>query len=265
MTFSFVQITDHHLTTSEAEFVKGFSTRHAFRAVMRHIAQNIGAQADFMISTGDLVDRPSEASYQAFLQAYQVRNASTAAPGPFFVSADGFRDFPMYQLPGNHDDREVFYKCLFPNSQSMPLMNVAFQHKGVQFICLDWGPRPKAVAYPEMLDFLAQALETGLPSILIMHHHLVPIGSRWLDAFIADDIAQFWEIASRQTILGILCGHVHTTYEKVVNGIPIFGLRSTSFPFVLQDEPLGCLLPPHYRLVTVEDGALATQVFEVPL
>ena len=265
MNFSFVQITDHHITPSDAELLGGYSTRHALRTVLRHIAQDVGNRADFILSTGDLVEKPSETSYQAFLQMLNARNASSEMPGPIFISAEGFQDFPMYLLPGNHDDRDNFFRCLFPKSEPIPLMKVAFVHKGIQFICLDWGPHTKATAHPEMLNFLARSLELDLPSILVMHHQLITIGSRWLDDFIADDVAQFWKIVSGQNVLGIFCGHVHTTYEKIVHGIPVYGLRSTSYSFALQDEPLACLVPPHYRLVTVQDGLLTTRIFEVPL
>lgn len=265
MNFSFIQITDHHVTASETELLKGYSTRHAFRTVLRHIAQHVGYHADFIISTGDLVENPSEITYQAFLHMLNARNESSVMPGPLFISTDGFQEFPMYLLPGNHDDRSNFFKCLFPKSSPIPLMNVSFTHKGIQFICLDWGPKTKAVAHPEMLDFLVQSLETDLPSIIVMHHQSVRIGSRWLDDFIADDVNQFWEIVTGRNVLGIFSGHVHITYEKIVNDIAVFGLRSTAAPFALQDEPLACLLPPHYRLVTVQDGILTARIFEVPL
>jgi hypothetical protein len=55
------------------------------------------------------------------------------------------------------------------------------------------------------------------------------------------------------------------TLEQTVENIPVFGLRSTAFQFALQDHPLFCLLPPHYRLFTVEDGTLTAKVFEVRL
>jgi 3',5'-cyclic-AMP phosphodiesterase len=265
MNFSFVQITDHHLTISETELLHGFSTWHALRAVLRHIAENVGDHADFIFSTGDLVEGFSESAYRSVLQMIHVRSPSTEMPGPMFITAEGLQEFPLYLLPGNHDDRDYFFKCLFPKVQPMPFVNVAFNHKGIQFICLDWGPRAKATAHPEMLDFLARSLETNLPSIIIMHHHLVAVGSRWLDDFIADDVSQFWKVVKGSHVLGIFSGHAHTTYERVLHEIPVFGLRSTSFPFVLQDEPLPCLLPPHYRLVTIQDGMLTTRIFEVPL
>ena len=265
MGFSFVHITDHHLCETEATLRQGFSPSYAFRAVMRHIAENVASRADFIITTGDLVEPDTDTAYETLRQMLNLHAGSEQAPGPRLVSIEGLRDFPMYFLPGNHDDRDKFFRHLFPQTTPRPLMNVAFPHKGIEFVCLDWGAQSKAIAHSETLGFLARALQRGLPSILIMHHHVEPIGSRWLDNFIADEVGRFWEIVAGQNVLGIFCGHVHITYEKLVEGIPVFGLRSTAFPMALQDEPMPLLQPPHYRFVTVQDGILTTRIFEVPL
>lgn len=265
MNFSFIQITDHHLTEAEAVFVKGFSTRHAFRSVLKHIAQNAEVQPDFIVSTGDVVENPTGLAYQAFLDMVQAAPAPAEMPGPILISAEGLHDLPLYVLPGNHDDRDHFFKRLYPKTPPARLMNAAFVHKGVQFICLDFGPASKAVAHPETLDFLARSLDKGLPCILMMHHQLARLGSRWLDEFIADDLSRFWEVLEGHNVLGILCGHFHATYDRAMHDIPVYGLRSTACPFVLQDEPLACLMPPHYRLVTIQDGILSTHIYEVPL
>ncbi|MFN8410750.1 MAG: metallophosphoesterase [Anaerolineales bacterium] len=265
MDFSFVQITDHHLTESDTLFLDGFSTRHAFRSVLRHIANNTSIKADFIVSTGDIVENPTEFSYQAFLQMVNAVNVSAEMPGPVYISIEGLQEYPVYLLPGNHDDRSHFFKYLYPKTLSARLMNAMFIHKGIQFICLDFGLDSKAVVHLETLDFLSHSLKTNLPSVIFMHHQLVEIGSRWLDDFIADDLHKFWNILEGHNVLGIFCGHIHTTYEKVINNIPVFGLRSTACPFALQDEPLVCLMPPHYRVINLKNGILSTQIFEVPL
>jgi 3',5'-cyclic AMP phosphodiesterase CpdA len=105
MNFSFIQITDHHLVESETALISGFLPAYAFRAVMRHIAQNVGNHADFLISTGDLVERPSEGAYRMLRQMLQMRNGMCETPGPLLISMEGLQDFPMYLLPGNDDDR----------------------------------------------------------------------------------------------------------------------------------------------------------------
>jgi 3',5'-cyclic-AMP phosphodiesterase len=265
MTFSFIHITDHHLAESEAALVHGFSPAQAFRAVMRHIAEHAATSADFIVTTGDLVESASDLAYCNLSHMLDLHDDQTEAPGPLRISLEGLRDFPLYCLPGNHDDRPRFFQYLFPKTPATPLMNVAITHKGVQFVYLDWGPQAKAISYSATLDLLAQSLRTDLPSVILMHHHVVAIGSRWLDDFMADDVDRFWEIVIGHNVLGIFCGHAHITYERVVENIPVFGLRSTALPFALQDDPLVCLLPPQYRFVTIHNSVLTTRVFEVPL
>src|SRR5262249_4549111 len=162
--------------------------------------------------------------------------------------------------PGNHDDREHFFTGLFGEAQARQLLNASFVHKDVQFVCLDVGPAVKATLHAETLDFLGQALSARIPSIVLIHHSVVPGGARCLDKYLADDMEPFWKITAGGSVLGILCGHVHNTYEQLVNNIPVLGLRSTVFQFAVQDDPMLVLLPPHYRLVTVHEGALTSRV-----
>jgi Icc protein len=280
MGFSFVQITDHHLTESASALVRGFSTAYSFRAVIRHIADTVGDRADFIVSTGDLVEPPYDAAYQTLIRTLNIGSNAQAAPGPLPVTIEGLHEFPMYLFPGNHDDRSLLSKILseralgssspkvlFRESEDQRVggWNFAFTHRGVQFIFVDWGPDAKAAAAPGMFEFLCRALESELPSVILMHHHPAPVGVRWLDEFIADDIGRFWDIVTGKSVLGVLCGHVHMTRETVIAGIPVFSLRSTMFQFARRDRPLICLEPPHYRLVTIQDGLLTSRVFEVPL
>lgn len=268
MAFSFVQITDHHLGETEIQLWQGYCTAYALRAVLRHLAEHVAPQVEFLVTTGDLVDVASERSYQYARQLLQVQ-AISPAPGPVSVTLEGLQAFPVYVLPGNHDDRHHFFRQLFANTLPMPLMNVRFEHQGVQFICLDWGPQAKAVERPELLTFLARCLQRGQPSVLLMHHHIVPIGCRWIDDFLpeAATAEAFWQIVTQASapILGIFSGHAHVSYERVVHGIPLFGLRSTAPQPVLQDEPLFCLQPLHYRVVTIQETQLTTHIVEVPL
>ena len=104
-----------------------------------------------------------------------------------------------------------------------------------------------------------------MPAIVLIHHQVVPVGARWMDRFLADEMEPFWKALAGHDVLGILCGHLHNTYEQLVNNIPVLGLRSTVFQFAVQDEPLIILEPPQYRLVTVHEGVLTSRVFEVEL
>lgn len=264
--FSFIQITDHHLLESVEQHRDGFVPGHALRMVMRHIAENVADKADFLISTGDLVEPPTEAAYGCAIELLKL-SPSASLPGPQRTSAEGLHDYPMYFLPGNHDDREMFTRCLFPGSQPIALYNFTFEHKGIQFIFMDWGPESKAVFLPETREFLARALRSELPSVIVCHQHVKKVGSRWLDSFIADEIDDFWDLllqpGIQEKILGILCGHAHLTYEDEYRGIQILGLRSTAYPFAKTDDPVVILAAPHYRFVSIQNGVLTSRIYKV--
>src|SRR5512138_1145358 len=120
--FSFIQITDHHLLEAEEAHREGFVPGHALRMVMRHIAENTAAKADFIVSTGDLVEPPTEAAYACASKLLGL-DSSAALPGPQHVNVEGLHNYPMYFLPGNHDDREMLTRCLFPASNPVELYN----------------------------------------------------------------------------------------------------------------------------------------------
>jgi 3',5'-cyclic-AMP phosphodiesterase len=264
--FSFIQITDHHLMESEDQIREGFMPGYALRMVMRHIAENVAEKADFIISTGDLVEPPTEAAYACAIKLLGL-DSSASLPGPQHANVEGLHDYPMYFLPGNHDDRELLTRCLFPGSKPVGLYNFAFEHKGIQFIFMDWGTESKAVFLPETRKFLSQALQSELPSVIVCHQHVKRIGSRWLDSFLADEIDDFWELitqpAIKERILGILCGHVHITYEDEYRGIQILGLRSTAYPFAKTDDVLVILAPPHYRFISIQNNILTSRIYKV--
>jgi len=147
------------------------------------------------------------------------------------------------------------------------LYNFAFEHKGVQFIFMDWGPNTKAHLFPETREFLAKALQSESPSVIVCHQHVKKIGSRWLDNFLADNLSEFWDVvlAQKEKVLGILCGHVHITYEDEYGGVPIYGLRSTAYLFAKRDDPVVILAAPHYRYVRIQAGILTSRIYKVPL
>ena len=266
--FSFIQISDHHLLESEEQLREGFSPGYALRMVMKHIGEHVADHVDFIVSTGDLVDPCTDETYQGAMKLLGLKS-SGALPGPQRANIEGLQDFPMYFLPGNHDDRELFTRYLFPDSTSLNLYNLTFNHKGVQFVFMDWGPEVKAHLFPETREFLAQALQADIPSVIVCHQHVKKIGARWLDAFLADNLDEFWKVVTnpdvKEKVLGILCGHTHISYEDKYKDIPILGVRSTAFPFARTDEPLKLLAAPHYRYVHIHDDVLTSRIYKVPI
>lgn len=264
--FSFVQITDHHLLESEEKLKFGFSPSYAFRTVMRHISEHVADKADFIFCTGDLVDNPTDVSYQAAKKLLGI-NTSAALSSSQKINIEGLNDFPTYFLTGNHDDCELMTRLLFPDSKPPTLYNFSFVHKSVQFVVMDWGRKNKAFLFPETKDFLTQALQAEMSSVIISHHQVKKVGSRWMDGFLADNIGEFWEVVlpNKEKVLGILCGHIHHTYNEEYEGVQVLGLQSTAFPFKRTNEPLMLLKPPQYRFVTIRDNVLTSRIYTVSL
>jgi Icc protein len=264
--FSFIQITDHHLLESEEELREGFCPGYSMRMVMKHIAEHVADKADFIISTGDLVEPCTEAAYQCAVELLGVQSPA-ALPGPQKVNVEGLVEYPMYFLPGNHDDRELMTRYLFPDSEPLNLYNFTFVHKGIQFIFMDWGLESKACFLAETRKFLAGALQADMPSVIVCHQHVKRIGSRWLDSFLADDLDEFWDIVAdpkvKEKVLAILCGHVHITYEDEYRGVPILCLRSTAYPFAKTDDVQVILAPPHYRYINIQNEILTSRIYKV--
>lgn len=261
MSLRFAQITDHHL--AEGDLLWGYSTWHALRSVLRHIADHAGP-LDFLVSTGDLTEHGAEAEYRIFLDLVGAEPAGHY-PGPLIARGQGLPGVPLYALPGNHDPRPAMLRSLFPASAPAERLYAHFELGGVRFVCVDWGPANKAEATPDLPGFLEAALD-GTPAVILMHHHIVPVGHARLDALTPADVAAFAERIADRNVLAILSGHTHATFERELAGVPVLGLRSTCFQFAPLAGPLlRCLQPPHYRIVTIADGTLRSEIVEVPL
>lgn len=265
MTFSFVQITDHHLGESDADHPYGYPAAETFRAVMDHINGTYAGKIDFIVSTGDLVNRATDPAYEFMKYVLDLKTAKNF-PGPHLIHYGKLKDFPVYLLPGNHDERAVFFRQFFPDQKELTRLNAWFTYKGVRFVFLDWGIGDRGEMTPELLDFTVQALDTNEPAVLLMHHNMIPVGAPRLDRFVAEGVEPLHDLLKSKNILAILNGHLHSSYDVTWEGIPVQGLRSTAFQIRFERKPIISLQPPHYRVVTVSDNASFTsRVVEVPL
>ncbi len=265
MAFSFIQITDHHLPAGERRYKFGYAPWHAFRTTVRALAAQHAADADFLVCTGDLVDAGTDEEY-AFARRMLGLGARSAPPGPQDVTFEGLRDMPAYFLPGNHDPRAAFFRNMFDAPAGMAMMNVAFTHKGVQFVCLDFGAENKAVVHPQTLAFLRERLEGDAPTIILTHHQLVPCGIPRLDGFLPDGVEQVADALRGRNVLGVFCGHFHLSYEVSLGGVPVYGTRSTMFSFAANGDRMHYVIGnTEYRIVSVDGSTLRTETVSVPL
>ena len=259
-----VIVTDHHLGDGPCYVNRGYAPAWALDRVLDAISAAGGHGADALLSTGDLVDRGHDAEY-AFARSLLGIRAEGAAPGPLISSRPGFEDMPIYLVPGNHDPRTTWLANLFPATPPSDAVDLRFEIGDQAFVHLDLGTDGRAgVLRERSLDALDAATAGGRATVLVLHHHPVPVGVPWLDRALPAGIDRVWERLDRG-IVAVLFGHAHATVDATVRGVPVLGTRATCFQFAATETPEFVMQPLHYRTLTVEGAQVTTERFEVPL
>lgn len=177
---------------------------------------------------------------------------------------------PVHVLMGNHDRREPFRRALRPTAAPETGPHRYVVDVDGYRICaldsLDPGRKPGVLGGVQ-LAWLAERLReaAGRHAVIVVHHHVVPIGLRRLDEQMLTDADALWDvIAAAGNVRGVLCGHVHLRHEEVRAGVPVVTTPSTCFQSSKEFEEKRYLPgPPALRLVTARDGALTSEVLAV--
>jgi Icc protein len=239
-----LQFTDTHLFGEEAGDLRGLETLPAMHAVLDAAAADIAA-ADALIVTGDIVqdDPRGYAHFHAALRPL---------------------DKPVLCIPGNHDD---------PARMRAELHGGPFQvggwHDiaGWRLVMLDsvLPGRAGGRLSGEQLDALERALSTAgrRHALVCLHHHPVPMSSRWLDEVGLENADAFFAAIDRHpNVRGIAWGHVHQAHDSRRGEVRLLSAPSTwaqfrplSAEFAVDDRP------PGYRILELgADGAIDTEI-----
>lgn len=240
-----IQITDTHLFADPQANFAGVRPQDSLEAVIRTIQAN-ESHIDLLIATGDLVHDETEPTYQRLARML------------------GELAIPVLYLPGNHDNPALLLKTM----RSAPYQN-AFEARlrGWRFLLLDTsvpgqvGGRLSAAT----LANLRESLERGpsLPTLIALHHHPIPVGSRWIDAIGLENGADFMQIvAANSQVKGIVFGHTHQMFDRQVGTVRVMGTPSTCVQFTPDSDSLiyDTLTPAYRRLELWPDGSIDTDV-----
>ena len=141
-----------------------------------------------------------------------------------------------------------------------------FESDGWRFILLDssvpgqdWGALGK-----EQIDWLRDQLASkpSTPTMVIVHHNPVPVGSPWLDTMTiadADDLLPVLDAAPQ--VRAVLYGHVHQEASAQRGNVEYLSVPSTFFQFKPNAQTFGAdNLPPGARLVHLDADGFTTAV-----
>ena len=239
--------TDPHLYGSETESLRGIATFPALKATLTH-AQAGDWPPDAVLVTGDIV-QDDPAGYALFRRLF------------------GSLGLPVLCLPGNHDDPAALRSEL---SRPPFLASGHFDIGLWRIILLDTclpgsaSGRLSARSLAELDTALATA--GNRHCLVCLHHHPVPMESRWLDRVGLENATEFLEIIDRhRNVRALVWGHVHQRYDGLRKGVRLLATPSTCAQFVPHATDFAVdNQPPAYRTLELRaDGSLVTEVLWV--
>ena len=239
-----VQITDFHLQADPAAHARSGVPFRQLEAVVAAVNRE---QPDQVVVTGDISQDETAASYGLAAQVLSRLDA------------------PWCWLPGNHDQ-----PALMAEWHALPAER---DLGGWRALLLDThvSGQPHGEMGETALDALGARLAADdRPTLLVMHHPPLSVGSAWLDEIGLADREAFWRaVMPHPHVRAVFFGHVHQAFQGLCRladtEVPVYGCPATidqflpgSATFAL-DEVSG----PGYRLIELRDGELETWVKRV--
>jgi Icc protein len=244
-----LQLTDSHLYADPSRCLLGINTLETFDEVLAQALQETG-NPDFILATGDLVHDASVTGYKRLLGRMQLT------------------EIPTYCLPGNHDAPGKMSHILNQdNVHCIP----SVQAKGWSLIFLDSTiPNNDGGRLNEdqlgLLEVLLQA-HADKHTMICMHHHPVPVGSRWMDTMVLENPDPFFKlIDNNPQVQAVLCGHIHQAFDTEYRGVRLLGSPSTCVQFIPRVDDFAIdAIPPGYRWMSLQpDGSILTGLKSLP-
>jgi 3',5'-cyclic-AMP phosphodiesterase len=239
-----VQFTDLHLFGAADGQLRGVATLPALAATLA-ASQHRETHWDATLLTGDLVqDDPS-----GYARVRELFGAAST---------------PVYCIPGNHDEIGAMRAALA--TRPFQVGGTA-QHGNWLFVMLDSYLHGKAggrLADAELVRLdQALAAHPDKHALVCLHHHPVPMGSRWLDTVSLENPAALFEVLDRhQNVRVLLWGHVHQAWEGTRHAVRLLCTPSTCAQFKPGSDGFAIdRRPPGYRWFRLHaDGRVETAV-----
>jgi len=236
--------TDPHLYGDAAETLRGVATLPALTQALAQ-AQKRDWPPDALLVTGDIV-QDDPAGY------------------PHFRRLFGSLGLPVLCIPGNHDDLEAMGREL----DGAPFTLGGHVDLGRwRIVLLDSciaGSAAGRLSVEALAGLEAALAEAGRRHCMVcLHHHPVPMASRWLDRVGLENAAQFFATLDRHAnVRAVVWGHVHQTYDGLRKGVRLLATPSTCAQFLPNADDFAVdPRPPAYRTLELRpDGSLLTEV-----
>lgn len=243
-----LQITDCHLGRDADESLLGLRTLDSLSDVLARATLEEGG-FDLVLCSGDMSNDGSTASYERFVKTLRQ-----------FIPAT-----PLAWLPGNHDDPACMraVRTAAPTSEYLSLGNwrIILLNSRVPFEERGELPQSELSRLERLLESDPQS-----PTLIFLHHQLVPVGSAWIDQYVVDNADRFFAVIDRfDNVRAVSWGHVHQEFYRVRKGVDLLATPSTCVQFKpLSDDFMVDTIMPGYRTYELHpSGVYTTQVSRV--
>ena len=244
-TLSLVQVTDTHLTGTEAGCLLGMNTARSARGVIH--AALAAESADCILVTGDIA---ADGQPEAYGQLEVLLGTSV----------------PSLWLPGNHDDVSCHKDRYAPN------MKRRLRAKYWDVVMLETqveGEVGGVLSTTELAALMSAVDDARLANkalLVATHHPLRRLESAWLDEQSVKNASEALDILkpiADQT--AVISGHVHQESDELINGVRMMTTPSTCVQFApgSQDFALDSKDPGYRRLVLHPNARIETQVVRI--
>jgi 3',5'-cyclic-AMP phosphodiesterase len=241
------QLTDCHLKKDPDDILRGWHTDRSFHLVIE-LLRSLDPMPDHLLLTGDLSEDGAVEAYQRILKA---------------VESVGI---PFSWLPGNHDHLENM-------SQVFPASPKYFVQDGWQFVLLNStaaGDDGGTMSSSE-LDFASRSVvdDGSLHTAIALHHHALPINSRWMDEIypLRNAPALRSSLETINSCQVVFFGHIHQDFDRTHHHIRYLGCPATADQFLPNsDQHLSdTSVLPGLRLTKLHpNGDIDTRIVRIP-
>jgi 3',5'-cyclic AMP phosphodiesterase CpdA len=194
--------------------------------------------SEFLIHTGDLVNKGTDAQWQAF------EETMTALTLPF------------YPVPGNHDGLNGDLSGYLEHSGA-PAAHYSFVRGAVHFTLAD--SHNGGISATELSWLRDNLSATAQPVKMVFLHHppFDPDGTDHIMAFGNDD---FMALMVEQDVDYVFAGHIHAYAQEERDGVLYTITGGAGAPLYRQDHPQAF---HHYLRVTVQGESVSIEVVKI--
>lgn len=245
-----LQLTDSHLGREADETLLGLNTAGSLNDVLLRAKQEQDKQRfDLVVASGDISNDGTPESYERFVKAVRMTLPNT----------------PIAWLEGNHDDpasmRSLNVATPLVEYLSIGEWRIILLNSRVPF-------EDRGELSQRELERLQRLLASDpmAPTLIFLHHQLVPVGCPWVDQYVVSNADDFFAIIDQfDNVKAVSWGHVHQEFFTVRNGVDLLATPSTCVQFkpMSEDFVVDDVMPGYRIYDLFPNGVYQTSVERV--